>query len=136
MSKDAVSSKKQLLDRLAENWMAWGAPTDRETCINETCMAMDCNEARLALIAQEEQIERLRDSAADTNALVAQQSAMIERLRAALVMMKHAYEKDQRPNMFIVDEALEAAPPAETSGELCQEGAIDCPPYPHKKGPL
>lgn len=27
-------------------------------------------------------------------------------LRSALLMMKHAYETDNRPNMFIVNEAL------------------------------
>lgn len=35
----------ELIARLYDNWRAWGSPINRETCINETCMAMDCKEA-------------------------------------------------------------------------------------------
>ncbi len=34
-----------LTERLLRNWTAWGSPTDRDACVNETCMAMDCKEA-------------------------------------------------------------------------------------------
>lgn len=34
-----------LVKRLELNWKAWGSPTDRDTCVNETCMAMNCKEA-------------------------------------------------------------------------------------------
>ena len=43
-----------LVSRLVDNWKAWGSPTDRDKCINETRMAMDCKEAA-------DEIERLRE---------------------------------------------------------------------------
>lgn len=42
-----------LISRLLENWSAWGAPTDRDECVNEKLMAMDCKEAA-------DEIKRLR----------------------------------------------------------------------------
>ncbi len=40
-----MTAYNDLIARLLQNWTAWGSPSDREACVNETCMAMDCKEA-------------------------------------------------------------------------------------------
>lgn len=58
-----IRTSKTLLERLRENWEAWGSPADRDKCVNETCMAMDCKEAadeidRLALRSSKDRVCR------------------------------------------------------------------------------
>ena len=52
-----------LVERLREWWTAWGAPMDRDECVNEGCMAMDCNEAAAAIEALAEEVDRLHSVA-------------------------------------------------------------------------
>ena len=54
-----------LTDRLREYWRAWGCPTDRDNCVNEECMALDCNNAALsidALAAEHAEVNRHAES--------------------------------------------------------------------------
>jgi hypothetical protein len=48
---------EDLVSRLRRQWIAWGSPTDRDKCLSETGMAMDCKEAA-------DEIERLQRWAA------------------------------------------------------------------------
>ena len=52
-TKPVESRTEDLVIRLRRQWEAWGSPTDRDKCLNETRMAMDCKEAA-------DEIERLR----------------------------------------------------------------------------
>jgi len=45
---------EDLVSRLLDHWTAWGSPRERDKCVNETHMAMDCKEAA-------DEIERLRE---------------------------------------------------------------------------
>jgi hypothetical protein len=82
-------------------------------CGNDAKCAGGCECQCHSLTAE---IERLRDSASDTNALVAQQSAMIERLRAALEG-RHTLDCDMVKYPCCTRCTCEAAPPAETKAE-------------------
>lgn len=54
-----------LVWRLLNKWRAWGAPTIRDECINETCMAMDCKEAADEISRLQADVERLTSWVAD-----------------------------------------------------------------------
>ncbi len=53
-----MSEPNDLKTRLLSHWEAWGRPTNRDECINETLMAFDCKAAADLLAA----LDELRDN--------------------------------------------------------------------------
>ena len=42
-----------LIERLRKNWEDWGSPCNRDICVNEECMAIDCSDAADRIMALE-----------------------------------------------------------------------------------
>lgn len=62
---------KDIVERLMDDWLAWGAPHNAEEAVNETAMAMRCREAaseitrlRAELLAARDDIRYLADECA------------------------------------------------------------------------
>ncbi len=91
-----MSDYSGLVERLRGWWTAWGAPMDRDECVNEGCMAMDCNEAAAAIEALVVEVERLKQYApmpggtpmgfVTRDLKIEAQRERIERLEGALVI--------------------------------------------------
>jgi hypothetical protein len=85
-----------LTDRLRHYWRAWGCPTDPDICVNEECMALDCNNAAIS-------IDALTQSLATAEAERATLAALVESLQN-----RWASRPLSDPDMVLRIETLEA----------------------------